>query len=241
MITSLIVSLIFLAFKFLMPIKSKSEVPDFPKEKFTKIYAITYLAWLGGGALLAWGLHSWFSYFYQEEKEIDHFSLYPDASYWIGMAVILGFSLGLVCMFWAVKAFLKDQSEAFWARYDKIYSFRATPLLKFLCLLLALTGLVFMNLGRNAHFDVSPTEIKVSRLFELHSTLYSMDQINEITHYAYLEAPNGNMVFKPHYEILFDDGRIWNTTVDIREPEDRDDEVFEKISKWSGVEILHED
>lgn len=145
--------------------------------------------------------------------------------------------MATMALFVFIRYHLNDTSDEFWALYDNLYKFRASIILRVLAVVLGILGIVLIRLGDNAEFKVYSEKIEVSRLFEMSSKEYPMNQVKEINHRLTLIAPNGNKVNKPHYEIVFKDGYSWSTILDIREPKKSDDEAFLNISKNSGVKI----
>ncbi len=101
---------------------------------------------------------------------------------------------------------------------------------------LAIAGLTLTVLGKNAHFKISAEKIEVSRLLEWSSRAYSITAIKEINHIRNPD-PEDNEVFKPYYEIVFDDGYTWNSKMDLREPKGSDEQVFIEVSKYAGKAI----
>jgi len=232
-----ILGILFAGLKYFMPSKVNVADISLPKSTFKRIYLLTYVLWILSGIALT----ALFYFLLQGiEQKTTHeyiFALYPDSTFWIGVSAIAGFSLGIVAMFALIKAILKEQSDEFWALYDDLYKFRATSLLQAMAVFLAAFAVIQIGLGKNVAFKIYPDRIRVSRLYEISSKVYSMDKINEINHRLTFIAPNGNRVDMPHFEIVFEDGYSWNTIMDMREPQEIDGEAFLEISNYSGKPI----
>ncbi len=65
-----------------------------------------------------------------------------------------------------------------------------------------------------------------------------MNKIKQLNFYKTLKAPNGNIVEKPNYQIVFENGFTWSTIDNFRSPKFKyDHELFSFLSKKSEIEI----
>lgn len=226
---------LFVGFKYTMPARVNPEQITLAQATFKRVYALVYLLWLLTAAALAALFYFLLTGINPAPKEFLY-DLYPDNPFWIAVSAVLGLSLGILAVFGLVRLMLKAQFNDFWSMYDQRYAFRATVILKVLTVLLASVGLTLIVLGKNACFKISPEKIVVSRLFEWSSREYPVRAITEIIH-VQLPGPEDNETFKPYYELVFSDGYRWNTRMDMREPQDSDDRVFEQIAEFAGTTI----
>lgn len=235
--TSAILISVILGFRFLFPIKVKRESITLTDSEYKKTYFLLFLLWLISGGILSTIIYLINNKTKSSSVENFDYNLYPDTQFWVGSSVIIGFLLAILITFGLIKIILKDKSNEFWTLYDLKYKFKAFFILKILIILLTIIGVTLNYLGRNSHFKISSKEIKVSRLFEMSSQEFKLDQIREINHILTFTAPNGNIVNKPHYEIIFTNGYTWNTKMDLREPKIEDDKIFQELSLNSKVKI----
>jgi hypothetical protein len=228
---------ILISLRFLFPSKIKRENISLSDSQFKKTFLFVYLLWIITGLIIS-GFVYWINY-QIENISIGNFeyNLYPDTLFWIGSSAILGFPLAILITFILIKIILKEKSNEFWSLYDIKYKFKAFFILKVIIILFAILGVTLNYLGRNSHFKINSTKIEVSRLLEMSSQEFELNEIREIKYILTFTAPNGNIVNKPHYEIIFKNGYIWNTRMDLREPQDDDDKIFKELSHNSNVKI----
>ena len=89
-----------------------------------------------------------------------------------------------------------------------------------------------------ARFDESAVEI--GRPLEFRAIFYIYSQVKSIEHRETDRAPSGDIVQRPHYVILFDDGTSWSTVSFFRgnrTKPDLDGQIAQLVARESGRSI----
>ncbi len=235
--TGIIIAVLFLAFRVLLPGKVELKDVSLPKRKFRKIYGLTYLLLIILIPFFSWLIYLSLTRLSVESTEGLLYNLYPDRSLWVIAAGITGFTLGIIIAFGLLKVYLKDQYNDFWSLYDAMYAFRAFSLLKGFLLLFGIAAATLTLLSQRAHFKVFENRIEVSRLLEWSSHVFEYEEIKALNYRLSFIAPSGKVVYRPHFEIVFDGDYYWNTRIDLREPDEQDAEVFQYISSRAEIKI----
>ncbi len=80
--------------------------------------------------------------------------------------------------------------------------------------------------------------IEIARPIPFRSRSHAYRQVRAIEHWMSFRAPSGNIVHRPYYAILFDDGDSW-TTEDICQPSPRVAEaVIRLVAEKSGRDVV---
>lgn len=239
--TGTILAIIFFGFKVLMPTRVAKDNIVITKKEFFKFYGLSYLLWFLTIALFSYLIYNTAGTFHLEKDPDFIYELKLDKYFWMAASVITSVALSTLALFGFIKLVLNEKSDSFWAFYDNMYGFRATPILKFIIILFGIGGVMMLFLGRGSYFKFDNEKILVSTFFEFGLRKYSFKDVKELNFHESFIAPNGDQVFRPHHSIKFNDNYSWSTRSDNRETQPIDEEVFEKISTLTKIGITEKD
>jgi len=220
-----------------MPSRIENENIVITKKEFFKLYFFSYLIWAIAIASFTYLIYITAGNFHQLKDSNFNYEIKLDKYFWMIASGVTSVALSTLALFGFIKLILKEKSDSFWGFYDNMYGFRASPILRFIILLFGIGGAIMLLLGRGSYLKFNEEKIVASTFFELKAREYSINSVQEIRYEESFIASNGDTVFKPHYEVEFYDNYSWNTRGDNRETMPIDDEVFEKLSTLTKIEI----
>jgi hypothetical protein len=108
-----------------------------------------------------------------------------------------------------------------------------------LAALVVIAASVFFGVFVTVFARFSEAGIELGRPLSMRSVFYEYTRVRSIEHEMTNRAPNGKLVWKPHYVIRFDDGESWSTLEGFRDPEpDLEKQIAQFISAKCGQSIV---
>ena len=142
--------------------------------------------------------------------------------YWAVPALLLGLVCGGIAAMWIVHRLLGARYSEFldyWCQSSGMDSVKANVLVFQVCGVLCF-GLIF--LGLRAHVQLTNDSLVVNSIFSPSEVSYPLTDIRNIESSRRFVAPNGKLVSRREYVVIFSDGRRWST---IFIPSDPDPEA----------------
>jgi hypothetical protein len=88
-----------------------------------------------------------------------------------------------------------------------------------------------------ARFD--ETGVEIGHPLALRSKFYEYTCVKVIEHRTTFQAPNGNIIARPHHVITFDDGASWSSRGGLRDPNPSlDGRIVELVAQKSGLSVV---
>lgn len=146
--------------------------------------------------------------------------------YWAVPALLLGLVCGGIAAMWMVHRLLGARYGEFldyWCQSSGIDSVKANVLVFQVCGVLCF-GLIF--LGLRAHVQLTNDALVVNGIFSPSEVRYPLTDIQNIETSGHFVAPNGRLVSRQEYVVIFNDGRRWST---MFIPSDPDPEAKRKF------------
>lgn len=233
----LIINVVYWGLAYLMPAPLQPDV-TISKATFFKHYVLTHFVLFASAIICTFLVYKFFIAISNKTDPNYLYDLYSDNGYGIIFALLIGGAFGIIATFGWIKLFLRENADMFWASYDTLYGFRATPLLKSFVFLFCVGGIVLLLLGKNAYFKINEKTMRISRFLDFSYQEYRMSEVSSIKHLHKEFNNEGTIHKKPYYEITFKDGYEWNSLMDLREAPIADDEkIFKDISKFAQIDI----
>ena len=182
-------------------------------------------------------LFDWLSNWSVANDESIIYIIKPNMGTWIIMALMSSIGYAVVAIFKIVKVIFKDKESEYWTYYNRKYGFKATGLLKYLGIIMVLGSSTLVCLNLNSYVKFKDNKIEINQFKEFKQVDYKIESIAKIIHYQKTIAPNGNIVSKPHYAIVFNDNFKWRTNDNLRTPHINDDKIFSFLIEKTGLEI----
>jgi len=159
---------------------------------------------------------------------------------WICMSAIFSLSISVSLIYSFTKYFLKDNFDIYWLYYNEKYkrfNINASLLLKYLSIIILIVSTINICLELDTYVIFKNKTIEINSYTELKSREYPLDSLVKIVHYQKTIAPNGNIIEKPHYAIIFADGFQWKSIDNLRTPSNYDDELFNNLAQRANLKI----
>lgn len=182
-------------------------------------------------------LYNWLSNWSIADDHTIIFIIKPNIGTWIVIAMMSSLGYAVFAIVKTAKLIFKADESNYWVYYNRKYGFKATRLLKYLGITLISFSSIMVILSLNTFVKFKESKIEINQFESLKSTEYDLEAITKIIFYQKTIAPNGNVVDKPHYAVLFNDGFKWRTTDGLRTPGSNDSEIFTFLSEKTGKEI----
>jgi hypothetical protein len=158
--------------------------------------------------------------------------------YWAVPALLLGLVCGGMAAMWIVRWLLGARYSEFldyWCQSSGMNSVRANVFVFQVCAALCV-GLV--SLGLRAHVQLTDDALVVNGIFSASEAHYPLADIQNIETSGLFVAPNGKLVSRREYVVIFNDGRRWSTTFIPSDPDpDAKSNFMRMISDRSGKPI----
>jgi hypothetical protein len=186
--------------------------------------------WFAMSGLAAWSAH-------QLPSAIVTFAPITPR-YWAVPALLLGLVCGAMAAMWMVRWFLGVRYGEFldyWCQSSGMNSVRANVFVFQVCAALCV-GL--LSLGLRAHVQLTDDALVVNGIFSTGEVRYPLDAVQNIETSEFFVAPNGKLVSRREYVVVFNDGRRWSTTFIPSDPDPETKRSFIRmIAERSGKPI----
>lgn len=249
MLSSVLSALIFLLLPLLFPGKPKP-VKDYDKlllvnEYKYKIYEVFSLIPLffitGVICYVFYLLGNDVQQVYFRSREAD-FAIYPPASFWLAPGMCFGIGLLMPPMELLYRLMLKEEYPVYLEYTNRKYGFDGYKVVRFLGRGCLLAGVVISVLGLGWFKEIKGDKIIIDDFDSLTPQVYTMQQIESVTHYAYKRNSKGEAVAEPHYKIRFSDGRVWDTSRNFHEvSQEKYDAIVAHLLSQTGLELGHQE
>lgn len=158
--------------------------------------------------------------------------------YWAVPALLLGLVCGGMAAMWIVRRLLGARYSEFidyWCQSSGMNSVRANV---FVFQVSAALCVVLISLGLRAHVQLTDEALVVNGIFSPSEVRYPLADIQGIETSGRFVAPNGTLVSRREYVVIFSDGRRWSTTFIPSDPDQEAKQQFIRmISDRSGKPI----
>ena len=158
--------------------------------------------------------------------------------YWAVPALLLGLVCGGMAAMWIVRWVLGARYGEFldyWCRSSGMNSVRANVFVFQVCAALCV-GLI--SLGLRAHVLLTDDALVVNGIFSTSEARYPLADIQSIETSGFFVAPNGKLVSRREYVVIFSGGRRWSTTFIPSDPDQETKRQFIRmIANRSGKPI----
>jgi len=161
----------------------------------------------------------------------------PGNGTWLGMGLISTLGYSILMIFLIVKLLFKIDEAEYWTYYNRKYGLNAASILKFLGVISILIGFVWTSLNFNSYIKFRTNEIEINKFLSIEKVIYSNYDISKIISYNKSIAPNGKLIDRPHYAIVFSDHSIWRTDDEFRVPQKSDNEIVKFLLIETGLSI----
>jgi len=105
--------------------------------------------------------------------------------------------------------------------------------------LFSLVGLFYFNHIFREYTLFNQEEVHISDAFEWQKRVYKYSDIKEIHQVKFFIAPNGNRILRPHYVLVFNDGRTWASRENFGEHDKKSEEnLLQFIQTMTPLEII---
>jgi hypothetical protein len=139
--------------------------------------------------------------------------------YWAVPALLLGLVCGGMAAMWIVRWLLGSHYGEFldyWCQSSGMNSVRANV---FVFQVSAALCVGLISLGLRAHVQLTDDTLLVNGIFSTNEARYPLADIQSIETSSRFVAPNGKLVSRREYVLIFSDGRRWSTTFIPSDPD----------------------
>lgn len=171
------------------------------------------------------------------DVSVPVFTIAPNVGTWLVVSIFLSLATSTAIVFEIVKRTQKENAGKYWFFYNSLYGFNAFGLLKYLAIIVVAGSTFLIISQQQTYTKFYQDSITINKLLEIEERTYRYSEIVGITHYLKTIAPNGKIVDKPHYGILFSDGFVWRTNDDLRTPHIDDPKIFDWLLKQTGLRL----
>jgi len=158
--------------------------------------------------------------------------------YWAVPALLLGLVCGGMAAMWIVRSVLGARYGEFldyWCQSSGMNSVRANV---FVFQVSAALCVGLVSLGLRAHVQLRDDALVVNGIFSTREVHYPLADVQSIETSGRFVAPNGILVSRREYVVLFSDGRRWSTMFIPSDPDaDTKSQFIRMIADRSGKPI----
>ncbi len=179
--------------------------------------------------------------FHRETHSTTRFLVQTSWVSWCLPALFLGMGTCWIPLDGLYRVLLRDRYRRYERYCIERYGFDGRRLLVCLAVIAIAGSAVFFLAGATSCTRFSDAGIEIQRPFSFRSVFYVYAQVRSIEHRATVRAPIGNTAARPHHVIVFDDGALWNSRADLRDPApELDGRIAKFVSQRSERPIIEQ-
>lgn len=172
------------------------------------------------------------------QDRVTDFAIYPSDDFWLVIGLFFGFGLLIPPIDLLFHLLLRDAYSAYWEYTNRRHGYDGMRVLGMLCRACVAAGIVFTFLGFNWSVEVKGDYICFNDYFSLRTAAYPASSITSVTLYDKRRNANGIIEPEPHYKVVFQDGRVWNTHNSLNELSfDRYTAIIDHLLARSGITL----
>ncbi|WP_299825439.1 hypothetical protein [uncultured Pontibacter sp.] len=170
------------------------------------------------------------------------FSIFPSENFWLMIGLFFGFGLVITPMEAIYTLILREEYSAYLEYTNRKHGYDGLKLLRPACRMLVLTGFILSCLGLNWYVQLKNDTITFNDFFQLQPNTYKAGDVVTINHFSQISNKEGELEDRPHYKVVFSDGREWNTDKNmIGGSYETYTAMVEHLSIQSGKEVKYQD
>ncbi|MFT2007497.1 hypothetical protein ACMA1I_02385 [Pontibacter sp. 13R65] len=235
MLTTLLSAVVFFIIQLIAPHKAKP-ITNYDKlilvnrykynilEVFSLIPLFLFVSWI---CYFVYLLGNDIQHFFTKDRIVD-FGIYPSNDFWLVIGLCFGCGLIIPPMNLLYRILLQDEYEAYLEYTNRKHGYDGFAILRPLCALCTAAGICFSFLGLNWYVEVKENSIILNDFFQLQPDQYQVQDIQSITHYNKILNSKNEEVERPHYAIVFSNGKTWHTHTSLNTAADT---TYEAIVK----------
>lgn len=239
-------TLLGLLLRFFSQQQTNSSTCEVPEAELYK----RYLAWELWGLipvvmLIALMVGCWFAVFELLQLLVEsllpasQFCILPPWIYWLLLAGLPGIVSAMLPIHYLYLYLLGEQRYCEFTHYGNLRARRDNwRQLRRMAVGMAAALLLIVPPSLECYTLFTADALIENPFFSIGETRHSYDDIVELRTIARLQAPNGQIVDKPYYQIVFKDGFIWRSTRIMAEPlPETAHEIMEFVSQQTGLPL----
>jgi hypothetical protein len=170
------------------------------------------------------------------------FVVHPPAAFWFLPALLLAFVCSGVATQFGMARWLGelyDGYRRFWLAKLPIDTWK---LWEGLAAVMAGVSLFAVPLALDCYSRFTDQSLQSSTFLSLSRTTHPYSTITELREVEGFQAPSGKLVYRPYFEIDFQDGFVWSSRDLFHDPNfQRDQAILEFVATQTGKPIVHYD
>lgn len=186
----------------------------------------------------------WFQFFlllqsvFQGRMPVSLFLMHPDGFLFLLPALFLGLVSAAIPAHFALACLLRGRYREYTHYQNLRVGFDAWKVLRWFGLATILLFLPVGVLGLFCHTRFTQESLVNHPFFSLSEHEHPYAAVEEIRLIASFKAPSGDIVVRPYYEIVFQDGFIWSTRDELHQMEMPEiAAIIDFVSKRSGKPV----
>ena len=166
------------------------------------------------------------------------YSIFPEPNFWLMIGMFFGFGLIITPMEVLYRMILREEYPVYVEYTNRKLGFDGLKVMRSLYIVLVIAGVALSFLGLNWSVKMKGDTITFNDFFQLQSDTYKADAVVSISHFSQIRNKEGMLEDRPHYKVIFADGREWNTDKNmIGGSYETYTAMVKQLSIASGVEI----
>ena len=219
------VAVAFALFRWLVPAKVDTSAITLSRDELQR----RYRKWEVGSLVPLFGFAALFGYGWflllrtvasllLPSRSVGVYVLVPEDAYWALPALFLGIVCSVFPMVWIYKKLLGERYAEYEAYGQLRVGFNAWAVFRVLAIAVPLAAAAFVVAGINYTTVFDERGVTTKTLWGSDDGFHAYSAITSIRKQNTFIAPNGNVVHRPHYVIVFTDGTQWTTRDGLRTP-----------------------
>ncbi|MEJ8800872.1 hypothetical protein [Pontibacter sp. H249] len=145
------------------------------------------------------------------KSDNSDYSIFPEPNFWLMIGMFFGFGLIITPMEVLYRMVLREEYPAYIEYTNRKHGYNGLKVLRPLCIILVVAGVILSFLGLNWSVKMRDNTITFNDFFQLQPQTYKAEDVLAIHHFSQIKNKEGVLEQRPHYKVLFSDGREWNT------------------------------
>jgi len=149
-------------------------------------------------------------------READ-FAIYPPDAFWLVPGIFFGFGLIIPPMELLYRLMLQEEYDAYIEYTNRKHGIDDYKVVRVMCLGSVVAGVVLSVLGLGWYKEIKGDRLIIDDFDSIGPQEYRAQDITAITHFDKYIKSAGVAEERPHYKIVFSDGRVWDTSSNFHE------------------------
>jgi hypothetical protein len=173
----------------------------------------------------------------RQETPDTRFLLSVDPAIWALPAIALALITSAILLDGLYRALLRGSYRQYSRFCNERVGIDGERVFALMAAVVVAGSVVFCSVALRCFARFTENGVEIGRVLSLGSKYYEYKRVRGIEHRATFQAPNGNIIRRPHFVIVFDDGTSWSSDGPHESTPETASRIAQLVSRRSGRAI----